>query len=271
VAATHEPVNPIARYFLSLTKPPQLPSEPKEFSNADLRGARFTDTDLSGSSFQEVSFQYARLRGVDFVHAEIWGAIAGLVINGVEIEPLIEAELERRFPGRATLFAADADGVRAAWQTIETLWSATVERARALPEPARRERVHGEWSFLETLRHLVMVDDGFLRQVLAQDRPIYKQGVPHTPQRPMFRSVIDLDADPSMDEVLAVREARMAEIRTLLNGIDDVELRRVCRKIPLDPSGMDMPVLYCFWRLVNEEWEHHSFAVRDLETIETRA
>jgi hypothetical protein len=98
VAATHEPVNPIARYFLSLTKPPQLPSEPKEFSNADLRGARFTDTDLSGSSFQEVSFQYARLRGVDFVHAEIWGAIAGLVINGVEIEPLIEAELERRFP-----------------------------------------------------------------------------------------------------------------------------------------------------------------------------
>ncbi len=202
------------------------------------------------------------------MHAEIWGAISGLVINGVEIEPLIEAELDRRHPGRATLFASDPDGVRAAWKTIENVWSATAQRARRLPEPALHERVHGEWSFLETLRHLAMVDDGFLRQVHDSKRPIYRKGVPHTPMRQMFRSHIDLDADPPADEVLAVRAEGFAAIRSVVGELDAPELQRICAKLPLDPSGMDMPVLYCFWRMINEEWEHHSFAVRDLEALE---
>ena len=263
-----KPLNPIAQFFLSLAEPPRLPSNPREFTEADLRGARFAGSDLSGSSFQEVSFRYARLRGVDFINAEIWGGISGLVINGFEVEPLIEAALERRWPGRATLFASDPDGVRAAWTTIENLWSATVERAGRLPESALHERIHGEWSFLETLRHLVLVDDGFLRQVRDPNRPMYRQGVPHTPMREMLRPAVDLEADPPADEVLAVRTERMAEVRRLVDDLDDAELERMCVKGPLDPSGFDMPVLYCFWRLVNEEWEHHSFAVRDLEALE---
>ncbi len=264
------PLNPIARYFRSIATPPRLPRKPREFTEEDFRGARFIESDLSGSRFQEVNFQHARLRGVDFINTEIWGLISGLVINGIEIEQLIEAELERRYPGRATLFASDPDGVRAAWKTIENLWSSTVERARGLPESALRERVHREWSFLETLRHLVMVDDGFLRQVLDRNRPIYAEGVPHTPQREMFRTVIDLDADPPTEEILATRGERFGEVRRFVDELDAAELQRSCERLPLDPSGMDMPVLYCFWRLINEEWEHHSFAVRDLEILEGR-
>ena len=264
------PLNPIARYFRSLARPPRLPRNPREFTGADLRGARVVDSDLSGSSFRDVSFQYARLRGVDFINAEIWGGISGLVVNGIEIEPLIEAELERRYPGRAALFASDPVGVRGAWRTIENLWSATVERASRLPETALRERVHDEWSFLETLRHLVMVDDGFLRQVVDRDRPIYGKGVPHTPQREMFRALIDLDADPPAEEIIATREERFAEVRTFVGQLDAAELQRSCARLPLDPAGMDMPVLYCFWRMLHEEWEHHSFAVRDLEVLEAR-
>ena len=262
------PLNPIAWYFMSLAKPPELPAEPREFTGADLRGARVVDSDLSGAWFKDVNLQFARLRAVDLINAEIWGSIAGLVINGIEIEPLIEAELERRYPGRATLFASDPDGVRTAWTTIENLWSMTTERALRLPESALHERVDGEWSFLETLRHLVMVDDGLLRQVRDRDRPIYALGVPHTPQREMFRPVIDLDADPPAAEVLATRQERFAEVRELVGSYDEAELRRTCERLPLDPSGMDMPVLYCFWRTLNEEWEHHSFAVRDLEILE---
>src|SRR5439155_25994389 len=192
--------------------------EPPEFRNQDLRGARFLDTDLSGARFSaDVSFQYARLRGVNFINTEIWGVISGLTVNGIEIEPLIEAELERRFPGRATLFASDPDGVREAWKTIEGLWDTTVERAERLPEAALHERVDDEWSFLETLRHLVGVDDGFLRQVQDRDRRHYREYVPHTPQRELFASIVDLDADPPADEVLSARLGRMAEVRSFLD------------------------------------------------------
>ena len=62
----------------------------------------------------------------------------------------------------------------------------------------------------------------------------------------------------------------MAEVRSFLDGLDRDGLHRVCEKTQPDPSGMDMPVLYCLWRTVNEEWEHHFFAVRDLEALEAR-
>ena len=260
--------NPIAQYFLAQAKPPKLPRARKQFSNEDLRGARFSDSDLSGARFQEVNFRYARLHGVDFVNAHIWGATSGLIVNGIEIQPLIEAELERRYPGRAALFASDPGGVRSAWAFIEQLWASTTERAQRLGETALHTRVHDEWSFLETLRHLVLVDDGFLRQVQDRRRPIYEYGVPHAPMRQMFSSVIDLDADPSADQVLADRQERMAAVRDYLRAVDDVELNRVCKKLPRDLHGRDAPVLRCFWRMVNEEWEHHTFAVRDLATLE---
>jgi hypothetical protein len=262
------PWNPLEQYSLAQAKAPKLPRARRKFSNEDLRGARFSDSDLSGSRFQEVNFRYARLHGVDFVNAHIWGATSGLIVNGVEIGPLIEAELERRYPGRAALFASDLDGVRSAWGFVEKLWESTTKRAQRLGDAALHSRVDEEWSFLETLRHLVLVDDGFLRQVQDRTRPIYVHGVPHTPMRQMFVSVIDLDAEPSADQVLGDRQERMAAVRNYLQAVDDVELNRVCKKLPRDVHGRDAPVLRCFWRMVNEEWEHHTFATRDLATLE---
>lgn len=261
-------MNPIAAYFVSLARPPEIPDSPSTFSRADLRGARFTDTDLSGAWFKEVSLQYARIRGVDLVNAEIWGGVSGLVINGVEVEPLIEAELERLHPGRATLFASDPAGVRAAWATIERLWGSTMERAQALPEDALDRRLHeDEWSFLETLRHLVLVDEGFARQVRDRDLPMYQDGVPHTPMRELLPAIVDLEAKPSVQAVFERRAAAMALVATIVDELDAAELERVAPVTAGDLSGFDMPVLWCFWRLVNEEWEHHSFALRDLEEL----
>ncbi|MFD9512118.1 hypothetical protein [Streptomyces mirabilis] len=52
-----------------------------------------------------------------------------------------------------------ADDHRAMWDTIERLWSDAVARAERLPEAGRHQRVHDEWSFVETPRHLVFVTD----------------------------------------------------------------------------------------------------------------
>ena len=81
----------------------------------DLRGAWFRESDLSG----------ARIRGADLSGAELDGEIDGLRVNDVEVAPLVEAELDRRYPERAALRASDADSMRAGWTRLEAMWAPT--------------------------------------------------------------------------------------------------------------------------------------------------
>jgi hypothetical protein len=52
------------------------------------------------------------------------------------VAPLIEAELNRRFPGRADRRAGDPGGLRAPWATLERTWAATLGRVAAMPAGA---------------------------------------------------------------------------------------------------------------------------------------
>ena len=112
------------------------------FAHTDeLKGAEFVDVDLAGARFQNVDLTGASFREVMLVNARFSGLIDGLTVNDVEVAPLITAELDRRHPERTKLRPGDADGVRVAWHVVEDLWSATRERAAALPEPRLHERV----------------------------------------------------------------------------------------------------------------------------------
>ena len=73
----------------------------------------------------------------------------------------------------------DAAGFRQAWDVMERLWDGTVECARRLdPEPLH-ESVDGERSFIETLRHLVLVTDGWIRRaILGDPSPFHPLGLP---------------------------------------------------------------------------------------------
>jgi hypothetical protein len=48
-----------------------------------------------------------------------------LRINGVDVGPLVEAELNRRYPDRPRMRPADARGFREAWNILERLWQQT--------------------------------------------------------------------------------------------------------------------------------------------------
>src|SRR5215471_493069 len=125
------------------------------FANTSgLRGAEFENIDLSGAQFRNVNLQGARFHEAMLVNARMSGLIHGLVINDIEVAPLIDAEMNRRHPERAKLRPTDAAGMRAAWAVCEDLWSASKARASALPESMLHERVDDEWSFLESMRHL---------------------------------------------------------------------------------------------------------------------
>ena len=118
-----------------------------EFMKEDLSGARFEQVDFSRAWFRNVYFTGATLRGAWLEDVDIDGEIRNVRINGVDIAPLIEAELNRRYPDRAKLDPADADGFREAWAIIERVWPATIERAKRLPADLLHERVEGEWSY----------------------------------------------------------------------------------------------------------------------------
>src|SRR5689334_18273721 len=124
------------------------------FDRVNLRGARFVRSDLSGTV----------MRGVDVSGAEIdspwlFEGESFLRVNGVDVIPLVDAELNRRFPGRAERRAADPEGLRTAWAALERAWAGAVVRVAAMPPGTADVSVAGEWSFAQTLRHLVFATD----------------------------------------------------------------------------------------------------------------
>jgi len=193
-------------------------------------------------------------------------------VNGVEIAPLVEAELDRRFPERVKLRAVDPQGLAEAWAIIEEVWRRTVERARTLPEESLFERVDGEWSFVETLRHLVFATDAWLLRMVRQaPRPYHPWGLAGPSLTDPAGLGLDPEASLSLDAVLVVRCERMDAVKETIGALTPEELQRIC--VPPDAPGHPSAahsVLTCLHVILNEEWEHSRYANRDLDTLETR-
>ncbi len=63
----------------------------------------------------------------------------------------------------------------------------------------------------------------------------------------------------------------MALIRGLVDGVTNADLGRMCARSPAPgyPEG-DRAVAECLGVVMEEECEHHRFAVRDLAVLEAR-
>jgi uncharacterized damage-inducible protein DinB len=243
------------------------------FDDVYLTGAQFHDVDLTGARFQLVDLTGVVIRGAALVNMDISGEIENLRINGIDVGPLVEAELNRRYPDRAKMRPADADGFREAWDILERLWPRTVERARQLAPELLHERVEGEWSFIETLRHLVFATDAWVRRaILGDPAPWDPWDLPHDemPDRPSVPR--DRAARPSLDEVLVLRADRMATVRQVLAGLTDEQLAG--RTEPVTEPGYPEPesfaVRRCLLAILNEEWEHRLYAERDFDVLTHR-
>jgi DinB family protein len=115
---------------------------------AERIAARFVRADLSGVVMRAVD-----VSGADIDAPWLFEGESSLRVNGVDVIPLVEAELNRRFPGRADRRAGDPDGLRSARATLERTWAATLERVAPMPAGTVDVPVGGEWSFAQTLRH----------------------------------------------------------------------------------------------------------------------
>ena len=124
---------------------------------------RFVDEDFSAAEFRECVFSGTRLIGVVMQDAEIDGLVTNLVVNGVEVSAYVDAELDRRYPVRVLIRSDVPADLLEGWRRLQADWRATIDRLRASPGMERRT-VNGEWSALQTLRHLVFVYDSWFRR-----------------------------------------------------------------------------------------------------------
>jgi hypothetical protein len=245
-----------------------------DFRSQDLRGSTFHEVDLRDSRFRDVWFGNVVMRGVALVDVDIDGEIDNLRVNGVDVAPLVEAELDRRMPDRAKMRPTDADGFREAWDVVERLWAGTVRRARTFSPAQLDESVDGEWSFIRTLRHLVFATDCWVNRIILGDPlPFHRLDQPFGGAEPHPDVPLDLDARPPLDEVLELRADRMATVRRLVDALTDERLDEQTQPVggPPWPPGDPYPVKEALLTVLHEEWHHRLYAERDLDAIEERS
>ena len=255
----------------------------RTYEGADLRHSRFHRVDLSGSRFQLVDLNDVwirradlhglKVRGAELIDVEIDGEIENVTVNGVDIGPLIEAEMARQDSDYSKMKPTTADEFREAWEVLERRWTETVARARRLDPRLLHERVDDEWSFIETLRHLCYATDAWVNRVyLGHPDPWSPLDLPFDTARDLqWRH--EKNVRPTLDEVLALRADRQATVRRVFADLTDDDLAG--ETTPVEGEGWPPPDSYsvaeAFGIVVNEEWHHRRFAERDLAVLESGA
>jgi hypothetical protein len=235
---------------------------PQEFEG-DLSGAEFWGADLSGARFRDVNLTEVRISHAWLVDVEIDAFIDRLVVNGVDVTAFVN-EHDPWYPLRSVLRVSDPESMRSGWAALRDAWAATVARAQRQPADDMEASVDGEWSFVETLRHLVMaMDKWFSAPILG--RPFHPLGLPNKGSIDFPWPDLDRDAAPSLSEVLAAREDQANRLGDYLAAATADDLGRTVEVLENGPHL----VRDCISTVFEEEFWHHRYAVRDLTKLES--
>lgn len=234
---------------------------PEEFEG-DLTESVFWGADLSRSTLRDVNLTGVRVSHAWLVDVDIDALVERVTINGVDVTDFVN-EHDAWYPLRAMLRPDDPAGMRRALDALDAAWSTTMATARALPEPKLHESVAGEFSFVQTLRHLVMaIDKWFTAPILGE--PFDPMGLPNTGSLDFDFPGLDLASDPTFAEVLAVRADRAGKLRDYVDRLDSSELDREVVVLENGPN----PVRECLFTVFEEEFHHNRYARRDLAQLQ---
>jgi hypothetical protein len=172
-------------------------------------------------------------------------------------------ERDRWYPLRAALRASDPRDMRAGWSLLGEAWAETTTQAARLADADMTVSVDGEWSFIQTLRHLVFaMDKWFTAPILGEGfHPI---GLPNTGSRDFPWPGLAVDREPSLAEVLAVRAERATRLGDYLTTVTADDLSRSVDVLENGPS----PIRDCIATVFEEEFWHNRYAQRDLARLE---
>lgn len=112
-----------------------------------------------------------------------------------------------------------------------------------------------------------MATDTWLgRAILEIEQPYHPAGQPNFEYEPDgYDMSVFSTAAPAHAEVLEVRAVRVVMVRDFLAAVTQADLATV-RKNPWGPEHPET-TLSCLHTILDEEWEHHRYAVRDLDAI----
>lgn len=239
------------------------------FSNTkDFEGATFVRASFKGAVLKSCDVSGVTMRSVDCGGLDIDSHdlfFGTLIVNGVDVVPFVEAELNRQFPGRELQKAQTPEGLRDGWVAAQAAWATTVA---ATPAGKVDAHVEGEWSLAETLRHLVLATDAWLRGgIMRIPEPFHEIGQIFTGAAQMGFDMSIFRADtPTFDEILAVRAERQQLVTDFLAGAT-AELLAEQRDNPWGGDDWHPTVGDCVRVILEEEWAHLRYIRRDLALL----
>jgi hypothetical protein len=188
-----------------------------------------------------------------------------LIVNGVDVVPLVNAELNRQFPGRELQTAQMPDALRDGWTAVQAAWATTVANT---PPELVDAHVDDEWSLSETLRHLVLATDAWLRGgIMGLEQPFHEIGLIFTGAGEMGFDTSIFRADlPAFEEILAVRAERQQLLTDFLAAVTP-ELLAEERENPWGGDDWHPTVGDCVRVILEEEWAHLRYVRRDLALL----
>jgi len=227
----------------------------------DLMDAVFWGADLSRATFRDVNLTGVRISHAWLVDVEIDALVERMVVNGVDVTDYVNQH-DPWYPLRTMLRPTTPADMRTTWAALEAEWADTIAEAVALPGDDARRSVNDEFSFVQTVQHLVFaVDKWFTVPVLGGEfHPI---GLPNRGSLDFGWPNLDYSLTPTLADALAVRADRSARIRNFLDTVTEADVER---EIDVMENGPH-PLQECLYTVFEEEFWHLRYARRDLAII----
>jgi len=235
----------------------------------EFEGATFTRTSFKGATLRFCDVSGLTMRGVDLDGLDIDSHdlfFGSLIVNGVDVVPLVDAELNRLFPGRELQKAETPEGLREGWVAVQAAWETTVADT---PPELRDAHVDDEWSLAQTLRHLVLATDAWLGGgIMRLKQPFHEIGIIFTGAAEMgFDMSIFRTDTPTFEEILAVRAERQQMVTDFLSDATP-DLLTEERDNPWGGGDWHPTVGDCVRVILEEEWAHLRYVRRDLAHLD---
>ncbi|MDF1606008.1 DinB family protein [Nocardioides sp. YIM 152315] len=235
----------------------------KEFEGATFVEASFKGATVRFSDVRGVTMRSVDVDGLDIDSHDLF--LGSLVVNGVDVVPLVDAELDRQFPGRELQRARTPEGLREGWVAAQAAWQETVA---GTPRDLVDVHVEDEWSLAQTLRHLILATDAWLRGgILRVQQPFHEIGQIFTGADEMGFDMSIFRVDPpDYDEILEVRADRQRQVSDFLATTTAVLLVEE-REDPWGGGDWRPTVGDCMRVILEEEWAHLRYIRRDLARL----
>jgi hypothetical protein len=233
----------------------------QHFEFQDLSDAVFWGVELQRATFRDVDLTGARISHARLADVVIDAEIDRLVINGVDVTAHVN-ERDEWFGLRSQLRPTDVDSMQKGWPVFLAAWDGAIERAQGLADERRHESVDGEWSFVETIRHLVFATDKWFT-VPILGGAFHPMGIPNSGSADFGWPGVDAAADPTFDDAVAAWRDRTRQLR---DHLDVIEPAALTVEVTVLENGASA-VHDCIGVVFEEHFQHLRYAIRDLDRL----